>query len=476
MRKRWETDAPADMAHGIREDGIDKGANRWPDRLFAKKTHKTLNESRITTSVKASDPTVAEHCNESSSTDQSGWEATLPTVSGASETVYDSNTSVNIRETVQSDKNTSQAQGKPLSEMTNLGLELQPICSGCTRNVSSNIPHPLRKLETDIKLAQDGLDAGNLPELTKTGTGGSYFLRAPNGSSVAVFKPVDEEPCGPNNPRGIRGSSSQQHGLKKGVRPGEGAIREVAAYLLDHHNFAGVPPTAMVCCQAKNKTDSKSCLSKMGSLQKFVVSDSDCEELGPSAFSVQQVHKICVLDIRFANADRNGANILARRQGTDGGWDLIPIDHGYCFPDTFEDICFEWKYWRQAKQPFSKETLEYISKLDAESDIKTLKANGITLSDECQQVFRASTMLLKKAAVRGLTPYDISGIACREGFEPSPLETLYQVASAVYKTGECSSVHTDSKLLTEKTSDGDRLMATLGVLLDEYLANEVKKN
>ena len=37
--------------------------------------------------------------------------------------------------------------------------------------------------------------------------------------------------------------------MRKGVLPGEGAVREVAAFVLDHQHFAGVPPTALVSCQ-----------------------------------------------------------------------------------------------------------------------------------------------------------------------------------------------------------------------------------
>ena len=41
-----------------------------------------------------------------------------------------------------------------------------------------------------------------------------------------------------NNPRMGLGRSPDGHGLRKGICPGEGAVREVAAYLLDHQ----VPP------------------------------------------------------------------------------------------------------------------------------------------------------------------------------------------------------------------------------------------
>jgi hypothetical protein len=121
----------------------------------------------------------------------------------------------------------------------------------------------------------------------------------------------------------------------------------VAAYLLDHGRFAGVPPTALVTCRVNDSVVRGGASAKVGSLQQFVVADSDCEERGPSAFPVPEVHKICILDIRLANTDRNGSNILARREGD--SWQLVPIDHGYCLPAKFEDISFEWMYWPQVR-------------------------------------------------------------------------------------------------------------------------------
>lgn len=85
--------------------------------------------------------------------------------------------------------------------------------------------------------------------------------------------------------------------LLQGIRPGEGAIREVAAYVLDHGHFAGVPPTAMVTCQPHLLPGSAGGSqhvgnAKVGSLQQFVRATTDCEEQGPSAFPVREVHKI----------------------------------------------------------------------------------------------------------------------------------------------------------------------------------------
>lgn len=73
---------------------------------------------------------------------------------------------------------------------------------------------------------------------------------------TACFKPYDEEPYTPNNPRGrelvanfgLVGKESFR--MRPGVKPGEGYIREVATYLLDN-GFAGVPATGLV--EARHK-------------------------------------------------------------------------------------------------------------------------------------------------------------------------------------------------------------------------------
>jgi len=374
--------------------------------------------------------------------------------------------------------------GKPLSEYNHDacgGLDVKPVRGGYARKQAGTSVALTRCLRTTLASVQAGLDAKLSPILTKNGTGGAYVMRNPKGAPVAILKPEDEEPCSLNNPRG-RGTKPSGEGLKKGVRPGEGAVREVAAYLLDHDHFAGVPPTMLACCRSKNKGSTcpgirgPSGIYKVGSLQKFVATDADCEEIGASAFTRREVHKICVLDMRLANADRNGSNILASRLD-EGGWELTPIDHGYCLPDSFEDISFEWTYWRQAKEPFSAESLQYISKLDAKEDLNALEALGISLREGCRHVFRACTSLLKKGAAHGLTPFEISNIMCREALEPSPLEALFQVALAVQKAEEYGTgMITGTRLpVCDYASSEDKLMAVLDAQIDKYLANDVVK-
>ena len=104
-----------------------------------------------------------------------------------------------------------------------------------------------------------------------------------------------------------------------------------------------------------------------------------------------QVHKIAVLDLRLVNADRNGANILARH--TPEGWRLTPIDHAYCLPSSWQDVALEWQWWPQAAQPFDARTREYIRQLDADADLALLQAHGLVIRPECRRIFKVGSLL-----------------------------------------------------------------------------------
>lgn len=296
-----------------------------------------------------------------------------------------------------------------------------------------------------MKRVSDGLAVGKQPIRSSEGMGGTYFMQDGSGDKyVAIFKPIDEEPLAANNPQRLPLSSNGE-GLKRGTRVGEGALREVAAYLLDHPRsgprvessnaseigFAGVQPTVMVRCLdgAFNHPEGFECSEefvKIGSLQIFVKNHGSCEDMGPRDFPVEEVHKIGVFDMRTANADRHAGNILMHREGgEEGRVVLIPIDHGYCLPENFEDCTFDWLYWPQVRQPFSQETLDYIKSLDAEQDIALLNYYGLELSPASAHTLRISTALLKKGAERGLTPFAIGTFMCRENLnKKSVLEEI----------------------------------------------------
>ncbi|CAN6710793.1 unnamed protein product [Malus baccata var. baccata] len=314
------------------------------------------------------------------------------------------------------------------------GFLLEPVI------VNSNIELPSQIWDM-VDDTSDGLDSGSYPIRSMEGTGGAYFMPDSSGQKyVSVFKPIDEEPMAQNNPRGLP-LSLDGEGLKKGTRVGEGALREVAAYLLDHpmgghrmlfgnaKGFAGVPPTFIVKCFHKVFNHPGDATVKVGSLQKFMENSGSCEDMGPAAFPTEEVHKISVLDIRLANADRHAGNILLDKEGEDGRTVLIPIDHGYCLPETFEDITFDWLYWPQARKPYADEVIDYIKSLDAEEDIALLKFHGWDMPHKCARTLRISTMLLKKGAERQFTPFAIGNIMCRKTLnKESVIEEIVQEA------------------------------------------------
>lgn len=83
--------------------------------------------------------------------------------------------------------------------------------------------------------------------------------------------------------------------------------------------------------------------------------------------------------------------------------------------------------------PFSPSTLEYIASLNEEEDLALLQKHGWSMRTACKQVFRLSTMLLKKGAAAGLTPYQIGSMMCRATLdEKSPIEEMIDEVKQVW--------------------------------------------
>lgn len=240
-----------------------------------------------------------------------------------------------------------------------------------------------------VQQARQGLAVGLKPDLVLDGSGGTYFLRDARKVKVAVFKPADEEPYAENNPRGYIkhvGTKADIYedelSLRAGILPGEACLREVAAYLLDHGGFSGVPMTTLAEARhpAFNTNGARLSLSeggasvgihslnpqshatsslktKVGSFQEFVHSECTMDDLSPSMIPVDEIHKIAILDIRLMNADRNSANLLCKRK-TDNSIELVPIDHGYGLRDVCDVSWMDWVWldWPQLKEVRSVRT------------------------------------------------------------------------------------------------------------------------
>lgn len=336
-------------------------------------------------------------------------------------------------------------------------------------------------LSRSFDLARQGLAMGNRPQLASSGTGGAYFLRDQKGDTCAVFKPVDEEPLARNNPRGRNVAPASGEGLRKGTRVGEGASREVAAYVLDHDGFAGVPATSFANLgeqfHGTDGEDLSALHGKLGSFQAYVHGATEAEEMGPHKFPLHEVHKITQLDIRLANTDRNAGNILVQKS-EDGELKLVPIDHGYALPHTLEDVCFEWEFWPQAKLPYSEETREYIADIDVDADIELLREQGIELQPSSERVLRVCTTLLQRAAAIGCCPADIAGMMSRP--MPNRMSDLEKLvsraassASAAVRADDGLVVHRPKGTGWDDLEQDDRVEARFMVeymkLLDSYL-------
>lgn len=83
--------------------------------------------------------------------------------------------------------------------------------------------------------------------------------------------------------------------------------------------------------------------------------------------------------------------------------------------------------------------------MDAEKDIALLKFYGWELPLECAHVLRISTMLLKKGAEKGLTPFAIGNMMCRETVKKkSVIEEIVEEALDSMLPGSSEAAFLDS--------------------------------
>lgn len=363
-----------------------------------------------------------------------------------------------------------------------------------------------KSLQRLVQQSRRGLAIGLKPALAPDGSGGSYFLSDSRKMRVGVFKPADEEPFAENNPRGyvphdtssspVGGDTNNAEYLRQGIRPGELCLREVAAFWLDHDGFSGVPMTTLAEARhpalhtagahwtlseggagvglhslsspltatttTQQEASTQELIKKVGSFQEYVHAECSMDDISPSKISVDEVHKIAILDIRLMNADRNVANILCQRIPEDPDhFRLVPIDHGYSLRSKADVAWFDWCWldWPQMKQPLSKASKAYVLGLDIEADARLLQER-LGMQNDVLDYFRSSCQILKAGVRAGLTLYDIcSEILCRNdpsGDIPSKLEGLTSMASEL----SMSAVH-----------NGRFHHATASLALEEQLAS-----
>jgi len=310
-----------------------------------------------------------------------------------------------------------------------------------------------------VKLIEQiiSLNHPNSVQLCSEGIGGTYFIHDPKKENkrIAVFKPIDEEPGAENNPKG--------QVCEPLLPPGGGALREVAAYLLDHQHFAGVPETHLLSSPLQHPSFKT---PKIGSIQKYV-ENIETHDMSSSRFSVEDVHKIGILDIRLMNMDRNEENFLIQLQKDDPkNPKLIPIDHSYILPPDLSFVWFEWLHWKQAKQPFHKTHLEYIESLDIKKDTEILRNLGI-FQKESIRTMKISTTFLKIAALKfGYNLFQIGQFISRKKLtEESDLEKIVKKTQTLVLLEE-----------REKTDENDdeKFIEVLSKVITEELQNKVQ--
>lgn len=287
-----------------------------------------------------------------------------------------------------------------------------------------------------IQNANQGLKMKLTPQLTWDGTGGVYLMRDAYKNVQGVFKPLDEEPCAPFNPRGHAGKI-RSSGIRPGIWSGEGGYRETAAYFLDHQGFAGVPKTAMVESQHTTYNyGNQKCYPKKGSFQEYINNKGAIEDYSVTLFSKFEIQKIAILDIRILNLDRNEGNILVTNNNK-----LIPIDHSLSMPETIEitelDLC--WMNFVQCRENIEESCLDYIDKIDIITDLKLIQ-DLVPISDKSLMNLRVAGELLKKGAKAGLTLQQIGSLLYRKDDESghSVVEKIIKKSLTLHKSIEKS--------------------------------------
>lgn len=283
-----------------------------------------------------------------------------------------------------------------------------------------------------------------------SGSGGLYFIKNARSQVLACFKPRSEELGTALNPT--------KSTLRAGVVPGQGAEREAAAFALDHSGFAGVPPTVLAealgeCFQHGREGGE----SKIGSFQFFQPNaEENVGDYSAHLFPVQDVHKVALLDIRYLNMDRNDSNLLVVASNNKRQLNLVPIDHGLCFPDRIEVAWCDWVWWDwpQTLEPFDLETKQWVKSLNVRQDMGVLE-HTFGMSKQTLRVFYCMTTLLQVAIGKyDLNLRDIASVVVRS----QDLDLPSAMEKTVERANELAELMAGNARKHQLEEDDDRLI------------------
>eukprot|EP00871_Galdieria_phlegrea_P004579 jgi/Galph1/5121/GphlegSOOS_G3707.1 len=258
----------------------------------------------------------------------------------------------------------------------------------------------------------------------RSGVSGTYFLKQNTSSQhvLGVFKPSNEEPgaiCSKSEASSSPLQGSWFSTINSCHQSGQCALKEVAAYLLDHGHFVNVPQTVLASCDVdlrqgfdNNSLTEQPLQTKTGAFQVYVPNLGDAEDYGPGIFSVNAVQRLAFFDLRVLNCDRHGGNLLVTRGADENEFNLVPIDHGFILPDCFHSYPWPvWMDWPQVKETVCEDVKRYTEGLDGDMDARLiLGETGGSLSKNSLRVLRIMTAILQSGLSKNLTLYEIASL------------------------------------------------------------------
>uniref|UniRef100_A0A914BW04 Phosphatidylinositol 4-kinase type 2 n=1 Tax=Acrobeloides nanus TaxID=290746 RepID=A0A914BW04_9BILA len=236
------------------------------------------------------------------------------------------------------------------------------------------------------------IDAEIYPQLICEGSSGSYYVFDQKGQKLAVFKPKDEEPFAPGNPKWPK---FFQRVLciccfgRACLIPNIGYLAETAASIIDERlELHVVPKTRIVKLKSPTFNYRKwfyrfisPSYFKEGSYQLYVDGYRQAGEVlrewetNENALTeeerrvfIEKFQRMCVLDYVIRNTDRHDDNWLIRHvPGKD--MKIAAIDNGLSFPfqhpectSRFRTFPFAWASLNIANEPWDRELRQKLLK------------------------------------------------------------------------------------------------------------------
>ena len=267
------------------------------------------------------------------------------------------------------------------------------------------------------------------PNPVEEGTSGVYFVKNILGEVIGVFKPTDEQPYMPHNPKGRTPKTLPKDfkELYQGFPMEKSSERELASYITSEQLFPGFAlETARISLQCprdyeKPKTPT---VLKEGSLQAFgkgtpSIALEDRTELmkieTPDGVPTAEMQKLALLDLVIGNNDRNEGNYLYSRESKR----IVPIDHNMAFgtdfvpsktnPTPSMSLVTPCSYEEQMFVPVEQDVLRDFDSFDIEKTIGALREQGI--SEEQIAGMKAR--------------YDLTKIALRKGYNLNQIQRMF---------------------------------------------------